>query len=424
MGVWVFVWHGATLWFELFSRRAQILALSFHGVAWCAHCQRPAARLPSRPFVPLPHPDPMLKLHSPLALLTLMWMPLAVLAQDTAAGTAVTVERIEGEAFRSRGGGMAPVERGQTVEPGVQIRAGGAGRVELSVGGSPTIAIGNGGELTIDAIQAPTLRVTLWRGAVHIDTRATAAWPQRDVRIQLGELNLRVDGAEVWAALNNDIAQVCLISGSAEAQLSTHTDRLELSGQCLSRAGLESRWVMVPAEVLNDRTALVHVRVKESIASQPALPDLRKTLPEPEPKPAAPIPPLPEVVAPPLPEPPAAAAAAAESTSTSPPASTPKPASTHSAPAPAPTPSPSQEPQHESHWSVVLASLDNRAAAEVEAARLRKQGVSVEIREYVSGAKRGYRVGHGRYGSRAEAQAAFNALKRSHPKLSGWMANY
>lgn len=341
----------------------------------------------------------------------------------------VSLERFEGEVSISHGSAMAGAEPGQILGAGTRVRAGVDGRVELSVGGSPTLALGNGGELAVDDTIGPTLRMTLARGAVHVDTRAQGSRPRRDLFIQLGEVGLRVNGAEVWAALNNDIAQVCTISGAAEAQLQTRTDRLELSGQCLSRAGLESRWVMVPAEVLSDRTALLHVRVRESVAGKPSLPDLHKNLPTVEPMPPRGI--LPDAGSPPVAAGPPGVSAAAPAQPSSSASVVVKPAVRElplpSATTPAAVPEPSAPPPApggDKHWSVVLASLDTLDAAEIEAARLRRQGLHVEIREYVSGERRGYRVGHGRFDSRADAQAAFESLRHSHPKISGWMANY
>lgn len=402
----------------------------------------------------------MPKYSPPLAALLLSCVSLGLMALDPIAqGPMLTVAQFEGEVFQSRGSNTTMVARGQAVDPGSQVKAPANGRVELAVDGYPTIAIGNGGELSFDGAEALTLRLTLSRGAIHVDTRSRDGKPQRDVKIMLGDVELRVNGAEVWAALNNDIAQVCLIAGMAEAVLPSRTDRLELLGQCMSRAGLESRWVMVPVEVLDERTALLHVRIKESIAAQPALPDLRKASPMPmptptptvEPKPVSPAARLPQVAAAPTVAAPAAVvsrpatptvapASAPSATGESPkpapqpPATEPRgeaearavPAAATTLPpaAPPPPPSASKAPERDSHWSVVLASLDSRDAAEVEAARLRKQGVSVEIREYARGGKRGFRVGHGRFTSHADAQAAWKSLKKSHPKLSGWMANY
>ncbi|MGQ0620200.1 MAG: SPOR domain-containing protein [Panacagrimonas sp.] len=391
----------------------------------------------------------MLKYSPSLAALSLLCVSLGPLALGPAGlapialGPALTVAQVEGEVYQSRGSNATVVARGQTIDQGAQIKAPANGRVELSVDGYPTIAIGNGGELSFDGAEALTLRLTLSRGAIHVDTRPRDGQPQRDVKILLGDVEVRVNGAEVWAALNNDIAQVCLIAGMAEAQVPSRTDRLDLLGQCMSRAGLESRWVMVPVEVLDERTALLHVRVKESIAAQPALPDLRKASPTVGSKPVPTVASLPEVavastVAAPsavvsaVPPPPVTPTAAVKIAA--PVVDTPRPPATESAnepparaapaAAPPPAPSPAKASEPGLRWSVVLASLDSRDAAEMEAVRLRKQGVNVEIREYARDGKRGFRVGHGRFGSHAEAQAAWKSLKKSHPKLSGWMANY
>lgn len=394
----------------------------------------------------LPYSHPMLTSRpAPLLVALLLTLPFNLSAQ----APAVTVDKVEGEVFLSISGQTSLAIGGQILPPGTELRATTDGRVELSIGGARSLALGNGGQLRIESAE-PTVSppFALGRGAVYIDTRANGGLPRRDLQLQVGELKLRVDGAEAWAALNNDVAQVCLISGAVEAALPSRVDRLDLPGQCLSRAGQQSRWVIVPAEVLSERIALVRVRARDTLIASPAMPELRRSLPPeaeivsrppaagPSTPPGVPAsgPPIAGNLPPPGPvvvlKPTTRVApldtsvtAAATATGTAP-----KPAPAKSqissdpiVPAP-PTTTPL--PPGTTRWSVVLASLDNRAAAEAEAARMRRQGLSVDVREYVRGDKRGYRVGHGRFETRADAQAAFEALQVSHPKISGWMANY
>ena len=363
----------------------------------------------------------------PLLVALVLALPPTLFAQ----APAITVDKVEGEVFQSLSGQTSVAGSGQILPPGTQLRAATDGRAELSIGGARSLALGNGGELRIESAEPTALPpFALSRGAVYIDTRANGGLPRRDLHLQVGELKLRVDGAEAWAALNNDVAQVCLISGAVEAALPSRVDRLDLPGQCLSRAGQQSRWVIVPAEVLSERIALVRVRTRDTLIASPAMPELRRSLPPeaeiasrppaagPSTPPGVPAsgPPVAAVLPPPGP------VVVLKPTARVAPLETPVTAAvTAAAPRP-PTTTPL--PPGTTRWSVVLASLDNRAAAEAEAARMRRQGLSVDVREYVRGDKRGYRVGHGRFETRADAQAAFEALQVSHPKISGWMANY
>lgn len=377
---------------------------------------------------------------APLLVALMLAMPSTLLAQ----APAITVDKVEGEVFQSIGGQTSIAGGGQILPPGTELRAATDGRVELAIGGARSLALGNGSELRIEAAE-PTLLppLTLTRGAAYIDTRANGGLPRRDLQLQVGELKLRVDGAEAWAALNNDVAQVCLISGTVEAALSSRIDRLDLAGQCLSRAGQQSRWVIVPPEVMSERIALVRVRARDSLIASPALPELRRSLP-----PEAEIASRPPAAGPSTPPgvpasgppvagnlPPPGPVVVLKPTSRVAPLDTPVQAATATRPTPAkpavasepivpapPTTTPL--PAGTTRWSVVLASLDSRVAAEAEAGRMRRQGLSVDVREYVRGEKRGYRVGHGRFETRADAQAAFESLQVSHPKISGWMANY
>lgn len=380
----------------------------------------------------------------PLLVALVLALPPTLFAQ----APAITVDKVEGEVFQSLGGQTSVAGSGQLLPPGTQLRAATDGRAELSIGGARSLALGNGGELRIESAEPTVLPpFALGRGAVYIDTRANGGLPRRDLHLQVGELKLRVDGAEAWAALNNDVAQVCLISGAVEAALPSRVDRLDLPGQCLSRAGQQSRWVIVPAEVLSERIALVRVRTRDTLIASPAMPELRRSLPPeaeiasrppaagPSTPPGVPAsgPPVAGVLPPPGPvvvlkptarvaplETPVTAAA----TATAPRPTPAKPQTSSSDPVVPAPPTTTPLPPGTTRWSVVLASLDNRAAAEAEAARMRRQGLSVDVREYVRGDKRGYRVGHGRFETRADAQAAFEALQVSHPKISGWMANY
>ncbi|MGQ0698859.1 MAG: SPOR domain-containing protein [Panacagrimonas sp.] len=376
-----------------------------------------------------------------------------------AADATVTVERLLGNVQRVQEGQAAKLLTGAKLEAGTFVRTPGKGAVELSVNGVPTVFAGADAELLLHSVEASMVRMRLSQGAMHIDARVGAGRPSRDVRLNLGELKLRVSGAQAWAQQTSDITQVCLITGVVEVRRQEQLDRIDLPGQCLrvSPTGAAPTWSRVPPEVLNERIALAGIAPDNTQPVQPtpvaAAP--KKIKPAPVAAPPAIVEPVSPVAtvetaspaeAPPAtvetlspvavpsatvePESPAEASPVMAETA-SPVVDPPvigDPVSSAEAPPAASEPesAAAAEPAAVSprHWSVVLASLATQQAADQEVARLKKLGVHAEVRAYQVAERAGFRVGVGRHDTRKEADRALGQFKRQHPKLGGWLAQY
>lgn len=176
-----------------------------------------------------------------------------------AASLPVTVERFEGEVVQVDGTVHSGVLPGKTLPSGSQIHTGKDGRAQLLLHGAPTLAVGTGADLLLHSMDGDVLRLRIASGALRIDTRAAPGVPARDVRLNAGDLRLRVSGADAWIEMDPDGGQVCLIAGVVEAQQPGATVRLDAPGQCLRQSGRIAQWSMVPITVLEERVALLRV---------------------------------------------------------------------------------------------------------------------------------------------------------------------
>lgn len=176
-----------------------------------------------------------------------------------AASLPVTVERFEGEVVQVDGTVHSGVLPGKTLPSGSQIHTGKDGRAQLLLHGAPTLAVGTGADLLLHSMDGDVLRLRIASGALRIDTRAAPGVPARDVRLNAGDLRLRVSGADAWIEMDPDGGQVCLIAGVVEAQQPGATVRLDAPGQCLRQSGRIAQWSMVPIAVLEERVALLRV---------------------------------------------------------------------------------------------------------------------------------------------------------------------
>lgn len=203
-----------------------------------------------------------------------------------AAPLPVKIDRFEGEVVQVSGTIHSGVSPGKNLQEGTQVQTGPDGRAELSLNGATTLSIGGGADLLVHSVQSGVLRLRIASGALHVDTRAAGTKPARDVRLNVGDLRLRIQEADVWTELGDRGGQVCLVAGVVEAQQPNTTLRLDTPGQCLRQSGLTSQWSMVPVSVLDDRVALVSVRESVTAAPKPEARIKALTLPvEPEPSP-------------------------------------------------------------------------------------------------------------------------------------------
>lgn len=223
----------------------------------------------------------------------------------------VKIDAFQGEVVQVSGTIHSGVTPGKALASGTEVKTGGDGRADLSLHGVPTLKLGNGVELLLHSMDQEVLRIRVASGAVGIDTRtpATPGGKGRDVRVNAGDLRLRLAGAEAWVEVGDRTGQVCVIAGVVEVQQATGAVRLDTPGQCLRQTGPSSQWTMVPTDLLQVRVAATGVQ-KVVAAVPPPLPKpplqikvlpLPGTIPEGDPSPppepgAAPAPAKPPIV--------------------------------------------------------------------------------------------------------------------------------
>ncbi|MGH8518790.1 MAG: hypothetical protein ACREUE_15170, partial [Panacagrimonas sp.] len=152
-----------------------------------------------------------------------------------AATLPVKIDAFEGEVVQVSGTTHSGVLLGKALPSGVQVKTGRDGRVDLSLSGVPTLRVGNEADVLLHSMEQNVLRIRIATGALHVDTRAPAAGAikSRDVRLNAGDLRLRIANAEAWVEVSDQSGQVCLIAGVVEAQQPTGAVRLDIAGQCL-----------------------------------------------------------------------------------------------------------------------------------------------------------------------------------------------
>lgn len=187
----------------------------------------------------------------------------------SAAALPVVADRFEGEVMRDVGAAVQGLVPGQSFEPGTRIRTGADGRVELSVQSVPTLKLGSRADLLLHSVDQNVLRAKLSDGALSVDTRARKGAKARDMRLNVGDLRLRIQATEAWVERNDQGSVVCLVSGLIDARIADQPVRLDTPGQCLRHSGLTSMWSMVPQSVLVDRIALTQVRAPTPSAPVP-----------------------------------------------------------------------------------------------------------------------------------------------------------
>lgn len=229
-------------------------------------------------------------LRSCLAALLALFLSPALFA----APLPVKVSQFDGEVVQVLGTAHSGIVADKAIEQGSEIRTGKDGRAELSLHGDPTLAVGNGAQLLLHSMDQRVLRLRLASGALRIDTRAPKGGKSRDVRLNVGDLRVRVANADAWTELGERGGQLCLISGTVEAQQPNGVARLDTPGQCLRQSGLTSQWSMVPMSVLQERVALLDIPDADEtvVLAAPATVPKPESIPVPNAEPpAAPKPP-------------------------------------------------------------------------------------------------------------------------------------
>jgi hypothetical protein len=263
-----------------------------------------------------------------------------------------------------------------------------------------------------DAGRGALLRAQLVRGALRVDGRPKSGLPPQDLRLNLGQLRLRVFGAEVWMERSASAETVCLLSGAVEIQSSAGPERLDAPGDCLLFGAHGRRLHVRPdgEETLARklvRTAFAEDYVTRIAAEQaPAAAPAQAAPPGTE---AAPVP-APAAIPPP-PAPSAPRGAAPGGAVGLPPA----PAAGAAGPG-------RREPA--SGWTVVVASFPEQPAAEAEAARLRALGLQPTVRSRTDQGITKYRVTLGAFAAKEEARAYGVQVQGRHALASFWLTEF
>lgn len=191
-----------------------------------------------------------------------------------AAALPVKIDAFQGEVVQVSGAIHSGVSPGKALASGTEVKTGRDGRADLSLHGAPTLSLGPDVQLLVHSMDQDVLRLRVASGALRIDTRAasTAGGKARDVRLNAGDLRLRLAGAEAWVEVSERSGQVCVISGAVQAQQATGLVRLDTPGQCLRQTGQSLQWTMVPMDLMEARVSTTGVATAVATAASPAAP--------------------------------------------------------------------------------------------------------------------------------------------------------
>ncbi|MDD3761714.1 MAG: SPOR domain-containing protein [Nevskiales bacterium] len=311
---------------------------------------------------------------------------------------AMDVARIHLDARRERNGISMPLKIADAVESGDVLRTGINARVGLQMSAVGLLTLGGDTALRVHQIKpiSPPARMNLAllvldAGAIRVDTRPKAELPPADVRLNVGPLKLRIFGAHVWAERGTLADEVCLIGGAVELQTPSGPQRLDQPGSCL-------QWMDGEVRRLEPRQA---GSLAPRLARTAFLSATPSTLP-----PAGHAP--------------------------GPQAATPAPQQAAPTTA-AGKPRPKQDRTNQARqdqaaagapvWTVVLASLPERARAETEAARLRQLELDTEVVAMpLASGKIVYRVIAGRYATKQQASNERDRIRGLRGLGAAWVA--
>ncbi len=313
---------------------------------------------------------------------------------------AMDVARIHLDARRERNGISMPLKIADAVESGDVLRTGINARVGLQMSAVGLLTLGGDTALKVHQIKpiSPPARMNLAllmldAGAIRVDTRPKAELPPADVRLNVGPLKLRIFGAHVWAERGALADEVCLIGGAVELQTPSGPQRLDQPGSCLQWMDGEVRR-LEPRQVGSLAPRLARTAFLSATPSS--------------------LPPASD------PQRPNTAAPAARTATPPPPRAVP------AAEARKPTPKqvrPDQAAAGAPVWTVVLASLPERARAETEAARLRQLELDTEVVAMpLASGKIVYRVIAGQYATKQQASNERDRIRGLRGLGAAWVA--
>lgn len=308
----------------------------------------------------------------------------------------------------------------------------------IRLGADSTLEVPQQSPITLTSRMA-VLKLALSSGTIRIDGRRTTAIPQ-DVRLTLGDVRLRVEGADVWAQISGKQKTICVLAGTVELQGINGYDRLQEPGECLQVDTTATRRLMPDRLATTQRLSQLAfadelpatqvAQAPRSVAPQPVARPV--PLPIPPPKPiqpeqlpdsviepaaaqAAPIVPVRSLASSEVTHPtPAVAAAPA-------PVAVARPAVMPAAPAAA-VAIPAVAGDH--GWTLVAASLADGESARLEAKGLADMGLSAQVRPLLKDGLTYYRVTIGNFASRTEAATYADQIKQRYGLAQVWLANY
>lgn len=362
---------------------------------------------------------------------TLSWLPLPLLllVAGTAYGAAspLEVQRVLLPATLMQSAKKVPLLPKRALVAGDRLSIGANGRASLTLDRNGILIIGENSDLFIHSIEnahdgaGALVRLALSRGSLRLDTTPRDGQPVQDMRLNVGTLRLRVQGAEVWANAEPGLNQtVCLLQGTVHVINVAGDEVLDTPGDCY-RYGYNNVSMRLRPEsddLLARKLSRTAFPGERYIGRPPV------AVAAPLPPPAAPTP-----LGAPGTEPPASAtptAAASMDIAASEPTPPPQPAASAPPAMPVVTTAAAAEPVADtadvvlaaSAWTVVVASVRNEAAARSESSRLIGRGLPAGVQGPT--AEGFYRVYIGQFSTREAARKHADLLRRT-TRIKGWV---
>lgn len=160
-----------------------------------------------------------------------------------------------------RGGHMTPLQPNQRLNDGDVIRTGdGRSSTELHFARDGILTLGSNGQLFVYGASPPSLgrgavlRAQLIRGELTLEAYPPSGAVPKDYRINVGPLQVRALGADMWAYSGSDIQAVCVHQGAVEITGGAGEQRLDFAGDCVKHRNGEPLQAMPGGETeLKDR---------------------------------------------------------------------------------------------------------------------------------------------------------------------------
>ena len=135
------------------------------------------------------------------------------------------VEAVQYPAWLERGGHMAPLTPGTTLQPQDQLRTGGNARVQLKLAEGSAVKLGENAKITIERVENRGIfRATLnvLTGAFRFTTDALKKTRSRDVTIKVKNVTAGIRGTDLWGKSTDDRDIVCLLEGKISVGAEGH----------------------------------------------------------------------------------------------------------------------------------------------------------------------------------------------------------